>query len=89
MYCPECWLKDGENTLVIFDETGASPHDVKLEIEKAASREVITVSEPCDASVPLVVPKDEPPAAEVPRSDGDGGGELSRSKCGFSIPLFP
>ena len=63
MYLPECWLKDGENTLVIFDETGASPHDVKLEIEKAASREVITVSEPCDASVPLVVPKDEPPAA--------------------------
>jgi hypothetical protein len=60
MYLPECWLKEGENTLVIFDELGASPSEVKLEIEKAASREVIQVSEPCDASVPLVVPKDEP-----------------------------
>lgn len=65
MYLPECWLKDGENTLVIFDETGTSPADVKLEIEKAASREVITVSEPCDASVPLVLPKDEPPAPKL------------------------
>jgi hypothetical protein len=60
IYLPECWLKNGENTLVIFDETGASPGEVKLEIDRAASREVITVSEPCDASVPLVVPKDQP-----------------------------
>ena len=65
MYLPECWLKDGENTLVIFDETGASPDAVKLEIEPAASREVITVSLPCDAGVPLVVPKDEPPVPKV------------------------
>ena len=64
MYLPECWLKDGDNTLVIFDETGASPKNVKLEIERAASREVITVSEPCDASVPLVVPKDRAAGAE-------------------------
>ena len=60
MYLPECWLNDGANTLVIFDETGASPNAVELEIEKAASREVIKVSEPCDAAVALVVPKEEP-----------------------------
>jgi len=65
MYLPECWFKDGENTLVIFDEKGASPAAVKLEIEKAASREVITASEPCDASVPLVVPKEEPSAPKL------------------------
>ncbi len=65
MYLPECWLKDGENTLVIFDETGASPNQVHLEIERAASREVITVSEPCDASVPLVVPREEPQPAKL------------------------
>lgn len=63
MYLPECWLKDGENVLVVFDETGASPTDVKLVIEKAASREVIKVSEPCDAQVAMVLPKDEPDAA--------------------------
>jgi beta-galactosidase len=65
MYLPECWLKDGENELVIFDETGGVHNDVKMDIERAASREVITVSQPCDASVPLVVPKDEPPAAKI------------------------
>jgi beta-galactosidase len=65
MYLPECWLKEGENTIVIFDEKGASPAEVKLEIDRAASREVITVSEPCDASVPLVVPKDELQAAKL------------------------
>ena len=56
MYLPECWLKAGANELVIFDEEGASPAAVKLDIERAASREVIRVSEPCDASTPLVVP---------------------------------
>jgi beta-galactosidase len=65
MYLPECWLKDGKNELLIFDETGAWNGLPKLEIEKAASREVIAVTEPCDASVPLVVPKDEPSAARV------------------------
>jgi beta-galactosidase len=65
MYLPECWLKDGENVLVIFDEIGGVHNDVKLEIERAASREVITVSQPCDASEPMVVPRDEPPAPKA------------------------
>ena len=66
MYLPECWLKNGENSVIIFDESGAMPNDnVKLEIERAASREVITVSEPCDASVPLVVPKEESQPAKL------------------------
>jgi len=60
MYLPECWLNDGANTLVVFDEAGASPNAVALDIEKAVSREVIKVSEPCDAGVPMVVPKEVP-----------------------------
>ena len=65
MYLPECWLKDGENELIIFDEDGASPAQCKLEVERAASREVIAVSEPCSALTPLVVPKDEPPPVRL------------------------
>ena len=57
LYLPECWLKDGPNTLVVFDEQGESPQDVKLYVETAASREVIQVSEPCDPATPLVVPQ--------------------------------
>jgi beta-galactosidase len=30
MYVPECWLKDGNNDLVIFDLYGAKPDQVKL-----------------------------------------------------------
>ena len=56
IWLPECWLKDGETVLVVFDEEGAVIDPVKLEVEKAASREVIEVSQECNASVPLVVP---------------------------------
>ena len=30
MYMPECWLKDGDNDLVIFDLQGTKPDQVKL-----------------------------------------------------------
>jgi beta-galactosidase len=30
MYMPECWLKDGENDLVVFDLYGSSPNQVRL-----------------------------------------------------------
>ena len=65
LYLPECWLKDGENTLVVFDEEGASIAPVKLEVETAASREVIPVSQPCDASTPLVVASLEPKPVDL------------------------
>ena len=49
LYLPECWFSPtGQNTLVIFDEEGQPPSQVRLQIEKAASREVIAVSEPAD-----------------------------------------
>lgn len=44
LYLPECWLNDGANTLVVFDEEGAAPAAVTLEVETAASREVIPLS---------------------------------------------
>jgi beta-galactosidase len=46
LYLPECWLKDGTNSLVIFDEAGHVPTGVHLWVEREASREVFQVQEP-------------------------------------------
>ena len=43
MYIPECWLKSGENTVVIYDEDGKRPDQVSVEAEVAASRDVLLV----------------------------------------------
>ena len=61
LYLPECWLNAGQNALVVFDESGASPQQVKLEVEQAASREVILAQTPADASSPIVVPQENVP----------------------------
>jgi beta-galactosidase len=46
IYLPECWLKDGANSLVIFDEEGHVPaSSVHLWCERVASREVFQVQE--------------------------------------------
>ena len=38
LYLPECWLKNGANSLVVFDEDGNSPAEVKIVVEADASR---------------------------------------------------
>jgi beta-galactosidase len=38
MYIPECWLKEGENTIVIYDQYGNRPDKVTIAPETAASR---------------------------------------------------
>jgi beta-galactosidase len=38
LYLPECWLKPGRNTLVIFDEEGHTPDGVKIVDETVADR---------------------------------------------------
>jgi beta-galactosidase len=46
IYLPECWLKEGANSLVLFDEEGHVPTSaVHLWCEKAASREIFQVKE--------------------------------------------
>ena len=46
IYLPECWLKDGANEAVVFDEEGTvPPESVHLWCEQAASRELIQVRE--------------------------------------------
>ena len=46
LYIPECWLVTGKNTLVIYDEDGKTPDQVKIEAEVAASRDVTTLVAP-------------------------------------------
>jgi beta-galactosidase len=61
LYLPECWFAaDGKNRLVIFDEEGKSPSQIQLQVETAASREVIAVSKPADANAPINLPPYHP-----------------------------
>jgi beta-galactosidase len=41
IYLPECWLNSGTNALVIFDEQGNAPDEVTIEVETAASRQIL------------------------------------------------
>lgn len=43
LYLPECWLKNGANTLEIFDEEGRVPSQVSIEAEPDASRDTETL----------------------------------------------
>ena len=45
LYLPECWQKRGRNEVVIFDEEGHGPAQVKLTVEQAASRVVVPMTE--------------------------------------------
>ena len=38
IYLPESLLQSGENSLIVFDEDGSSPSQVKIIVETAASR---------------------------------------------------
>ena len=58
LYVPECWLRDGSNDLMIFDTHGAQPSQVRLEVEKEASREVIFISKPVDPTTPMLIAPD-------------------------------
>lgn len=38
LYLPESWLLPGKNTLMVFDEEGNAPNQVKIVVEAEASR---------------------------------------------------
>ena len=38
IYLPECWINDGANEIIIFDEEGQMPTNVKIIVETSASR---------------------------------------------------
>jgi beta-galactosidase len=40
LYIPECWLKTGNNTILIYEENGVLPTKVVIEAEVAASRDI-------------------------------------------------
>lgn len=41
LYIPECWLKAGENDIVVYDEDGKTPGKIKIGAEMKASRDVV------------------------------------------------
>ncbi|ARS38620.1 hypothetical protein CA265_02545 [Sphingobacteriaceae bacterium GW460-11-11-14-LB5] len=43
LYIPECWLKAGDNTVIIYDQYGNRPDAVRITPESAASRETATI----------------------------------------------
>ena len=40
MYIPECWLHNGENNVVVFDEDGFSPVKIRIKAESIASKDL-------------------------------------------------
>ena len=43
LYIPECWLKEGENTIVIYDQYGNRPDKIEIVPETVASRNIQTL----------------------------------------------
>lgn len=44
LYIPECWLKPGRNTLVVYDEDGTNPEGISIQAEKEASRDILLLT---------------------------------------------
>jgi putative alpha-1,2-mannosidase len=44
LYIPECWLRDGSNELVLFDEDGRRPDSVSVRQERNAGRRLVVYS---------------------------------------------
>src|SRR6202012_309025 len=44
VYIPSCWLRQGFNDLLIFDEDGRDARQVTVEVEEGASRRVSTLA---------------------------------------------
>jgi beta-galactosidase len=65
LYIPECWLNNNENSLVIFDETGANPSQIEMAADNVESREIIAVTAPASSATPIVV-SPEYPARNLP-----------------------
>lgn len=45
LYIPECWLKEGNNEIVIYDEYGNKPDKVQIQAEAASSRDIKFLNE--------------------------------------------
>jgi beta-galactosidase len=44
LYIPECWLEEGENSIVIYDQYGNRPDKIEIQPETIASRDKQTVN---------------------------------------------
>jgi beta-galactosidase len=46
IWLPTCWMKAGDNSLVVFDEQGHSPDQTSVQLEQGASRHRLTIGAP-------------------------------------------
>ena len=46
IWLPNCWMKVGDNSLVIFDEQGNSPEQTSVQLEQSASRHRLVLGAP-------------------------------------------
>jgi beta-galactosidase len=46
IWLPTCWMKAGDNSLVIFDEQGNSPEQTSVQLEESASRHRLSLGTP-------------------------------------------
>jgi len=44
LYIPECWLKDGKNTIIIYDQYGNRPDKIEIQPEIVSSRDIETIT---------------------------------------------
>ncbi|MFB9843010.1 beta-galactosidase [Mucilaginibacter ginsenosidivorans] len=44
LYIPECWLRNGPNELLIYDEDGKTPEDINVIAEPAAGRTITNLT---------------------------------------------
>ncbi|WP_411273402.1 beta-galactosidase [Daejeonella sp.] len=44
LYIPESWLKQGKNTIVVYDEDGINPGGISIQAEKEASRDLFLLT---------------------------------------------
>lgn len=44
IYLPECWINKGANEIVLFDEEGKVPTNVKIVVEESASRVIVPLT---------------------------------------------
>jgi len=44
MYIPECWLKEGQNSIVVYDQYGNRPDKITIGPETVASRDTYTTA---------------------------------------------
>ena len=87
LWLPECWMREGTNELVIFDEEGADIRSVSLQTETAASRILSVATDPVPATTPFTVPPEQEVRDLVKLNQGNLAFRIVPTADGSPVPL--